>query len=425
MKRNEEEKLLYKLAISKLRLPSGLKRYVHKNSNALKKSQKSYVNSLELWHERLLLRTFAFNNEECITEVCRRLEGCSKVLLNDIENRPMSGRYVWFTDTIWDTDWYKRKGIYTGSSAYWKFDEYGELFVKEDWIQRLEIPYCCYFHELNHSHLSFFDYICIYRKYPKIELLLKAGWSNLVRYARWFNWKEKTFEKIFGISDKWKPYMHELDLSYIRFIKKHLMLGVSEVRAVRYCETRDLKNINKYMDNKMMKFLGNLVENNKLDLINIYDDYLKFAERLGYNMQFNKILYPNDIIKNHDAFMNKFEEIKCSNLKKGILKQGKKLAKYKYRNDKFCIFPAMKPEEFIDESKALNHCVRTYAEKVARGETGILFIRENGKPSQPFYTLELKGKKVIQVRGYKNDPCTPEVDDFVKQWENRYHLNCN
>lgn len=423
MKRCEEEKLLYKLAISKLRLPSGLKRYVHKNSKALKKSQKSYVNSLELWHKRLLLRTFAFNNEECITEVCRRLEGCSKVLLNDIENRPMSGRYVWFTDTIWDTDWYKRKGIYTGSSAYWKFEEYDDLFVKEEWIQRLDIPYCCYFHELNHSYLSFFDYICIYRKYPKIELLIKAGWSNLVRYARWFNWKEKTFEKIFGISDKWKPYMQDLDLNDIRFIKKHPTLSVAEIRVLRYCEYKKFKKISNYMCPKMMRYLSKLAENNQIFQIDIYDDYLRFAERLGYNMQFSKILYPIDIVKSHDILMNRFKIIESQKLKKGIQKQAKKLAKYKFSTEKFCIFPATKPNEFIEESKALNHCVRTYAERVAKGETGIMFIREKDKPTQPLYTLELKGKKVIQVRGYKNENCTPEVADFVKQWEDRYHLN--
>lgn len=73
--------------------------------------------------------------------------------------------------------------------------------------------------------------------------------------------------------------------------------------------------------------------------------------------------------------------------------------------------------------RALNHCVRTYAEKVAKGETGIMFVRKQSDPDEPFVTLELKGRKVIQVRAKNNSIPIPKVCDVVRDWEKRFRLS--
>jgi hypothetical protein len=98
---------------------------------------------------------------------------------------------------------------------------------------------------------------------------------------------------------------------------------------------------------------------------------------------------------------------------KKILARAQKLQKYCFEYQGLFIRPAASFQELIDEGKNLKHCVGTYAENYANGNTSILFIRKVCNPNQPFYTLEFKDKHIIQVRGFKN--CIPDemVQKFV------------
>lgn len=39
--------------------------------------------------------------------------------------------------------------------------------------------------------------------------------------------------------------------------------------------------------------------------------------------------------------------------------------------------------------------------------------------SKSFYTIEVRGREVIQVRGMKNVSPTPEVEKFMEQWKKK------
>ena len=66
----------------------------------------------------------------------------------------------------------------------------------------------------------------------------------------------------------------------------------------------------------------------------------------------------------------------------------------------------------------LNHCVRAYIDKVARGITSILFIRRMEEPEKPYFTLELSPKgEVVQCRGDHNCSCPEEVEEFINKWK--------
>lgn len=418
MKKNEEVKLLKELSRLKLKVPKGLMRYVKANMNNLAGRRQWFVNTLEIWHDRLLLRTFAFNPYGEVKEVCRRLEGCSQVILNDIENKPMAGRVVeYFGDYLWDVKWFKSGHLYTASSNSWWFCEYENLFNCEEWIEKLNIPYCCYYHPLNQSGLSFYGYICIYRKYPKIELLVKAGWSNLVRYAYLFDLDGKTFEEIFGFNEYWKPYMHQLDYTSIRLIRKYKLNDFEKIKEIRKVYSQRNKYINRHLNFKTAVFVSSLGGQ-----AHLYNDYLKFAEEIGLPLNELKYLYPKDIKKSHDEAYKRVNEIKDELVNKGIAGQAMKLSKYTYSSDQLLIFPAASNSELVQESKSLNHCVRTYAKRVADGETGIMLIRRSNEKEKPYYTLELKGKRIVQIRGNHNSAPVPEVSEFVRQWEKKYQL---
>ena len=69
------------------------------------------------------------------------------------------------------------------------------------------------------------------------------------------------------------------------------------------------------------------------------------------------------------------------------------------------------------EGAALHHCVGTYVERVAKGETSIFFIRKQDAPDKSYYTMEWKNDQVWQCRGLHNCDMTPEVKAFTKAFE--------
>ncbi len=68
------------------------------------------------------------------------------------------------------------------------------------------------------------------------------------------------------------------------------------------------------------------------------------------------------------------------------------------------------------EGQALHHCVATYAGRVEKGETLIVFIRKESEPDKPYFTMEWRGK-IIQCRGARNCDPPAEVRAFETEFE--------
>ena len=425
--------LLYKLGDTKLKWPSGIRNYIYKKTDYqyTKRCGTHYVDVLEIWRGKLLMRSFAYEvpktterprNME-IQEVCRRLEGEKEILLCQIENIYMSGRKVFYTaDGRWNTskDGYYY-GWYKGNKKSWWFYEH-EMFDVNEWIQKLEIPYCGYDSPKYTNRLPFFQYVEIYKKYPKIELLAKAGWGNLITGARYFNFKGKSFEQIFKIPKYWKSYLNQFDVSDILLIRKNKPSSMAELNIMKNATFYRRDYVIKYLNKKMVDYIENYNRCTGFPLSE-YNDYLRMAEKLGYPMDHNEILYPeNGVLSAHDELQEKFDFEKTKKLAEGIKKTAESLMKYTYEYGEFVVMPAESNNDLIKESRVLNHCVRTYAEDVAKGKTGIMFIRKKECVDEPFVTLELRGKKVIQVRAKNNDEASEDVKEFVKKWEKKYQL---
>ena len=75
--------------------------------------------------------------------------------------------------------------------------------------------------------------------------------------------------------------------------------------------------------------------------------------------------------------------------------------------------------EIVAEGEALHHCVGTYVERVAKGETSIFFVRRAKEPEKSFYTMEWNKGKVQQCRGNRNADMTPDVKAFVQVFEKK------
>lgn len=150
-----------------------------------------------------------------------------------------------------------------------------------------------------------------------------------------------------------------------------------------------------------------------------YRDYLQECTQLGLDMGNREILFPKDLQAAHERTMEQVDFEKNRADQEKFQKAVKALEKYAWQKDGLLIRPARTQEELREEGAALHHCVGGYAKRMADGETAIFFIRKADAPDTPYFTLELKKKRVIQCRTAHNASYTgrPEVLAFVQEWE--------
>lgn len=77
------------------------------------------------------------------------------------------------------------------------------------------------------------------------------------------------------------------------------------------------------------------------------------------------------------------------------------------------------PRDLTIEGQRQSHCVGGYSDKVARGDSYIVFMRKKKYPKDPLITIEISGKSILQVRGYSNRIATSEENRIIEQWKNK------
>ena len=87
-----------------------------------------------------------------------------------------------------------------------------------------------------------------------------------------------------------------------------------------------------------------------------------------------------------------------------------------FGKDPYVVKAPSVPRELVEESAAMHHCVRMYADLVAKGATKIFFLRQRKQQSVPFVTIEVNGKRVIQVKAAYNKKADIRAQRFVRKW---------
>ena len=130
------------------------------------------------------------------------------------------------------------------------------------------------------------------------------------------------------------------------------------------------------------------------------------------------MMFPADFAAHHERIARIIAERADRELSEKIARVTEQARRYAWEDDEtgLLIIPARCAEDLIEEGKALDHCVGSYAKRVARGETTIFFIRTLEEPDKPFFTLEYRNDRVIQNRGYKNCDRTEQVQTFETRW---------
>lgn len=311
-----------------------------------------------------------------------------------------------------------------------------------------------------------------YPTHRYLEMFLKTGLVNLVGaivegHTYELNTSGKTPMSILGLPKNYIPILKEIDGTvgellllrqcvsdkvfpnakdvheyFQKFGRNDEMLGVVNAHM-------SIRKFIRYMDKQKkalprqekqscchigMLSYGHYTEEERIQheyksLAKDWMDYISWCASLKYNMQDPYVLLPPDFMKAHDRVMKEYQKFKDE-------QERKRQAEIERLINEVLIatsaIPAMSMkvrglmlvlprsgEEIKAEGRALHHCVGTYVERVAKGETMILFVRKETEPEVPYFTLEYRDGKVIQCRGKNNCTMTKDVQAFVKAFERK------
>jgi len=173
-------------------------------------------------------------------------------------------------------------------------------------------------------------------------------------------------------------------------------------------------------------YLGKQYEKNKdtfygdaHQTLSTWVDNIKLCINLEMDLTQELVLFPRDLHKTHQNLIKQVKVKDDLALSARIAERVKSLGHFRFKYAGLFIRPAESTAELIAEGKALHHCVGTYAERYAKGETAILLIRKAAAPEEPFYTIEIRNGDVTQARGLRN--CSPDkaVTTFIEAFKFR------
>lgn len=148
----------------------------------------------------------------------------------------------------------------------------------------------------------------------------------------------------------------------------------------------------------------------------IFIDYLNMARGI-YGSINADIRYPRNLDEEHDRVMKIYESKKNALHEQMLISRSKLLEELDLSDEKYMIFPLRTADDFINESKKLNHCVKTYIGNCALGHTNVFALRKADKPDKPYFTVNIGNDgHLIQNRGVNNCDPPEAVKAFVDKW---------
>jgi hypothetical protein len=262
-----------------------------------------------------------------------------------------------------------------------------------------------------------------------VEYLEKCGWTELAKNilqhdTRWLNLKATSLDKMLRLPKYAVKYAREgnYGIDHLQTLHELIKQGVKlpdDPRLVikfgnekcYYDEARKIAHAITLQD------WLNWLKHRSHDAMYQYIDYLRMCSQLGYNLASHDVIYPKNIRQAHDREMARVKYKENKKFEKSIQNRYvEDMDRLAYQSDNLIIRPPQDVKELLQEGSALSHCVGTYADRVAKRQTTILFIRRLDHPEDPFYTLEYRDSKIIQCRGLKNCDTTKEVNEFLKIW---------
>lgn len=189
--------------------------------------------------------------------------------------------------------------------------------------------------------------------------------------------------------------------------RSHIVGKLLEHTSIRKAEKYLVEQVDQYPERNEYSWEKRSYQDRKWtpgEVASEWADYLEDAEKLGWQLRNDFVLFPKSLKQAHQnstiarEALRKQKEIRKVN---SILERQKVLA---LRGKSWLIRPPVSGEEVLAEGQALRHCVGNYLNRIADGTSIIMLIRASEEPEKPAYTLELAPDtfRVRQVRGKCN-----------------------
>lgn len=280
------------------------------------------------------------------------------------------------------------------------------------------------------------SFLCAHLRHPKLEHLCKVGFYNLAsdlvyrgRCEVALDEAQNRTHRLLGVGAEDVPFLRELDADlptlgiYQEYCRRNLKDRQRLLRwQLEHGVRRDIAPALDYMTvHKLIRYLEEQCAGCRNDMqytVTEYRDYLDMCGKLGCDMGNSFVLYPAELHKAHDKAARRVKQKADARLRRDFQRAYQRISQHlDYERDGMKFLLPATPEELAAEGSALHHCVGGYADRVAKKECLILFLRRCEDESKPFYTVEVRGGEVTQVRGMQNCPATPEVEQFMARWE--------
>jgi len=289
----------------------------------------------------------------------------------------------------------------------------------------------------------------LYTKYPCVEYLTKEGYKGLVQSKldgglthRAINWKGKTIFKILKINkqdlNQIKAQKTNVTFSFLKIFqdarKRNWNLTLEETISVAkeyLCCYDSLQNALKYSSmKKLLNYFSKQYNNYNIyktgkhyyghsSVLTTFRDYMNDCITLEMDIAKDQVIFPKNLYIAHQNTIKQIKMQKDERLDLLIKNRVKLLEKYIFECNGLTIRPAGSSDELIKEGAALTHCVGGYADQYAKGETNIFFIRKDSELDKSYYTIEVKGNRIIQVHGKNNRSASEDVKEFIEVFKSR------
>ena len=301
------------------------------------------------------------------------------------------------------------------------------------------------FYEHFREPMQMWPFLAAHVEHPRLEHLIKVGFYSLasdLAYGRIRNVLDEArvrTHRLLGVAAEDVAFLRDLDVDAeaLRMFqpyanrknRQRLFLwqrehGVERDDIVQILEHMTPHRLMKYAEQQFQTLSGRKNPNgwpryrDMQSVVSECRDYLDMCVKLNYDMGSSFVLYPKDLQQAHDRVARRVKIKADAQMRQDFKAAMRAISGHlDFEADGMKLVLPATMEELAAEGNALHHCVGSYADRVARKECIILFLRQCEDLAKPFYTIEVRGRKIAQVRGMKNCDATPEVKAFMGQWE--------
>lgn len=360
-------------------------------------------------------------------EVARATVDTQRMFIKDVCYRNMAGYCVdWSSEGLMKTPEWAADGWfgvgYLASSHMWKIRD--RQVINPEVLQQTErFKYCAWTPACG----DILDYLKVYAKHPRVELLVKAGLEGLGCKSGFVAQLEKDKRLMRFVMEHMgeiKEFRYGVDVIRMAYAKGmtfgeamnrisdrrqfrgyYLPVGIDATKALAYLKTQKLSS-NSY--------------GNKYG----YCRYLRDCKELGRDLADTKVAFPKNLKARQDeiaainaAIARRKDAAKRREMDKAIGRTAVTLARLERVKGPFSVVLPKRESDLKKEGRNLKHCVGdgAYAERIANGGLIIAFIRRKRSRSSSFVTVSynLKSRKVEQCYGWKNTNPDKRVMDFI------------